>query len=72
MTCAVQEKMMQSTSKIWGSEVLHHLAEYGICVKHSKCHFMCDSITFLGHKTNAEEKHTLPDKPDDVMKAPKP
>ena len=53
-------------------EVLLRLAKHGIRVKRSKCCFMRDSITFLGHKIYAEGKHTLPDKLDAVMKAPEP
>ena len=53
-------------------EVLLRFVKHGIRVKRSKCCFMRDSITFLGHKIEAVGKHMLPDKLDSVMKVPQP
>ena len=60
------------TEHLRNLEEVLHLAKHGIRVKCSRCCFMHDSITFLGHKIDAEGKHTLPDKLDAVMKAPEP
>ena len=43
-------------------EVLSRLNKAGLRVKRSKCEFMRESVTYLGHRIDADGLHPLPDR----------
>ena len=53
-------------------EVLSRLERAGLRVKRSKCTFMCPSVTYLGHKIDAEGLHNLADRVTALVDAPAP
>ena len=53
-------------------EVFRRLQSYGIRMKKSKCFFMRDSVTYLGHLINAEGIHATPEKIKAIVEAPMP
>ena len=53
-------------------EVLRRLQHNGITVKPSKCHFLKDSVEYLGHKIDADGLHTTTKKVAAIQQAPKP
>ena len=53
-------------------EVLRRLQHHGITVKRSKCHFLKDSVEYLGHKIDADGLHTTTKKVKAVQQAPRP
>ena len=53
-------------------EVLHRLEQAGLKVKQSKCAFMRPSVTYLGHKIDAEGLHPLDDRVRAIRDAPTP
>ena len=53
-------------------EVLSCLERAGLRVKQSKCTFMHPSVTYLGHKIDAEGLHTLADRVTALVDAPAP
>jgi len=42
-------------------EVLSQLDRAGLRVKQSKCEFLRPPVTYLGHRTNADNLYLLPD-----------
>lgn len=52
--------------------VLQKLQEHGLRVKSKKCKFFAPSITYLGHKIDANGISTIKDKVQGVMDAPAP
>ncbi len=52
--------------------VLARLSETGLKVKRSKCLFMAPTVTFLGHRIDAEGLHPLSDKMEAIEAAPTP
>ena len=54
------------------NEVPNRLKKAGLCTKKSKCHFMLPSGVILGHKTDAQGLHPLPEKVKAIKDAPKP
>jgi transposase InsO family protein len=53
-------------------EVLSRLDKAGLRVKRSKCEFMRESVTYLGHRIDADGLHPLPDRVRAIKEAPKP
>ena len=53
-------------------EVLSRLDRAGLRVKKSKCEFMKSSVTYLGHRIDANGLHPLPDRVRAVKEAPTP
>ena len=53
-------------------EVLRRLDKSGLRARKSKCLFMAPSVSYLGHKIDAEGLHPLPDKLQAVKAAPTP
>ena len=53
-------------------DVLTWLERAGLHAQKSKCQFMKASVTFLGHRVDAEEIHPLPEKVEAVVKVPTP
>ena len=53
-------------------EVLRRLHKSGLRARKSKCLFMAPSVSYLGHKIDAEGLHPLPDKLQAVKAAPTP
>lgn len=52
--------------------VLHRLSETGLRVKQSKCLFMVPTVSFLGHRIDADGLHPLQDKVEAIEAAPTP
>ena len=52
--------------------VLSRLESAGLKLKQNKCTFLQDSVTFLGHRIDANGLHPLPDKVQAIKEAPKP
>ena len=50
-------------------DVLTQLEQAGLRAQRSECQFMKPSVTFLGHRVNADGLHPLPEKVEAVMKA---
>ena len=67
ITGATEEKHLQTLD-----EVLSHLDKAGLRLKRSKCEFMRESVTYLGHRIDADGLHPLPDRVRAVKEAPKP
>ena len=53
-------------------EVLKRLLRHGVRVKRSKCRFLQPSVTFLGHRIDAEGIYPLDGKLKAIVKAPAP
>ena len=53
-------------------EVMSRLQKYGIRLKEDKCHFLHDSVEYLGHQVDAKGVHTSPKKVEAILKAPRP
>ena len=53
-------------------DVLTQLERAGLHALKSKCQFMKASVTFLGHRVDADGIHPLPEKVEAVVKAPTP
>ena len=53
-------------------EVLTRMEQAGLRLKKSKCAFMVDSVTYLGHKIDANGLHPVEKKLEAVQRAPKP
>ena len=53
-------------------EVLSRLDRAGLRVKKSKCEFLKTSVTYLGHRIDADGLHPLPDRVRAVKEAPTP
>ena len=53
-------------------EVLRRLQRHGVHVKRSKCRFFQPSVTFLGHRIDAEGIHPTEDKLKAIVEAPSP
>ena len=54
------------------TKVLERLEKHGLRANRSKCRFLAKSVDYLGHRIDAEGKHTLPDKIKAVEDAPVP
>ena len=52
--------------------VLSRLEKAGLRARHTKCSFMVLSVTFLGHTVDEKGLHPIPDKVEEVTKAPRP
>ena len=52
--------------------ILSHLEKAGLRARHTKCSFMVPSVTFLGHTVDEKGLHPIPDKVEEVTKAPRP
>ena len=52
--------------------VLSKLKETGLLLNKDKCLFMSSSVTFLGHRIDAEGLHPMSDKVQAVLQAPRP
>ena len=65
MTGATEEEHLQSLE-----EVLKRLMQSGLRARKEKCLFMVPSVSYLGHKIDAEGLHPLPDKLQAVKEAP--
>ena len=50
-------------------EVLARLRQNGNRLKQTKCSFMQESVTYLGHRADANEVHTLADKVEAIRQA---
>ena len=53
-------------------EVLRRLQDHGISVKKEKCHFIQDSVEYLGHHVDARGVHTSERKVQAIVDAPAP
>lgn len=53
-------------------EVLQRVEKNGLRLKRSKCEFMGEEVTFLGHKINANGLHPLTEKVEAIAEAPEP
>ena len=53
-------------------KVFRRLKSYGIRMKKEKCHFMRNSVTYLGHVIDSESIHATPDKIKAIVEAPIP
>jgi len=53
-------------------EVLSRLDRAGLRVKRSKCEFLRPSVTYLGHRIDADGLHPLPDRVRAIKDAPTP
>ena len=53
-------------------EVLKHIKETVLKLRQDKCSFMSPTVTYLGHKIDAEGLHPLPEKVEAIAKAPSP
>ena len=53
-------------------EVLKRLLTHGVQVNRSKCRFLQSSVSFLGHRIDAEGIHPLEDKLAAIIQAPAP
>ena len=53
-------------------EVLSRLDKAGLRVKQAKCEFMRESVTYLGHRIDADGLHPLPDRVRAIQEAPTP
>ena len=53
-------------------EVLSRLHKAGLRVKHNKCAFMRPSVTYLGHRIDAQGLHPLQDRIRAIQEAPTP
>ena len=67
MTGPTEKEHLQSLE-----EVLKRLVNSGLRARKSKCSFMAPSVSYLGHKIDAEGLHPLPDKLQAVKEAPTP
>ena len=54
------------------AEVFARLERHGIRMKKGKCHFMRNSVQYLGHGVDATGLYALPDKLEAIQNAPKP
>ena len=54
------------------AEVFARLERHGIRMKKGKCHFMRNSVEYLGHRVDATGLHALPDKLEAIQNAPEP
>ena len=52
--------------------VLTRLKEAGLRLKKMKCSFMADSVTYLGHRIDAQGLHPLQEKVEAIQQAPPP
>ena len=53
-------------------QVLEHLQKAGLRARKEKCEFFFSSVTYLGHKIDAEGLHPLADKVTAIQEAPPP
>ena len=67
MTGVTEHEHLQSLE-----EVLKRLEQSGLRVRKNKCLFMVPSVSYLGHKIDAEGLHPLPDKLQAVKEASTP
>ena len=52
------------------AQVLERLEQHGVRMKKEKCHFMCPSVVYLGHRIDADGLHAEPEKLEAVKNAP--
>ena len=67
MAGATEEKHLKRLE-----DVLTGLERAGLRAQKSRCQFMKPSVTFLGHRVDAEGLHPLSEKVEAVVKAPTP
>ena len=53
-------------------DVLTRLERAGLCAQKRKSQFMKSSVTFLGHRADADGLHPLSEKVEAIVKAPTP
>ena len=53
-------------------EIFRTCRKYGLKLNLKKCMFMCDEVEFLGFKVNKEGVSLIPEKVEDILKAPEP
>ena len=53
-------------------QVLDRLEKVGLRARKNKCQFFVPSVTYLGHRIDAEGLHPLPDKVQAIQEAPPP
>ena len=53
-------------------EIFKTCRKYGLKLNLKKCMFMCDEVEYLGFKVNKEGVSVIPEKVEDVLKAPEP
>ena len=53
-------------------QVIDRLEKAGLRARKEKCQFFVSSVTYLGHKIDAEGLHLLPDKVQAIQEAPSP
>ena len=54
------------------NEVLSRLDRAGLRVRRGKCAFMRSTVTYLGHKIDADGLHPVPDRVTAIQEAPTP
>ena len=54
------------------TEVLRRLREHGVRLGRGKCHYMQDSVEYLGHRIDAHGLHATEDKLKAISEAPEP
>ena len=54
------------------TEVLRQLREHGVRLGRDKCHYMQDSVEYLGHRIDAHGLHATEDKLKAIAEAPEP
>ena len=52
--------------------MLDRLEKAGLRARKEKCQFFVPSVSYLGHKIDAEGLHPLPDKVQAIQEAPSP
>ena len=52
--------------------VLQRFQKYSVRVRKEKCTFPSPSVSYLGHRIDAEGQHPLPDKLEAITRAPTP
>ena len=67
ITGKTEELHLQTLDK-----VLTKLESAGLRLKKEKCSFMNDSVTYLGHKIDAQGLRPIPDKIEAIKEAPSP
>ena len=76
VTCYLHDILISSTSDkehlMNLSEVLQRLQNHGVRLKLEKCHFMRDSVEYLGHQVNSKGLHTTDSKLKAIVDTPPP
>ena len=74
LTCYLDDILIKGTSDekhlLNLSEVLQRLQNHGVWLKLDKCHFMEDSVEYLGHQVDSKGLHTTDSKLKVIVDAP--